>query len=126
MAEALDLRRIAGALQREQHRRDAARGKRIRDRERHGAAAAITPTGDEISEAADVMAAALPSSVPVAVVGRKAQRAMLAVADEGEDFRDRRILARQRLHRVQPLGEDAGAVKQLLIERAHGGEPLPW
>ena len=49
---------------------------------------------------------------------------MLAVADEGEDFRDRGILGRQRLHRVQPFGKDAGAVKQLLIERAYGRQPL--
>src|SRR6267142_7128756 len=85
---------------------------------------AMTPTGEEIFEAADVMAAAIPSSMFVAVVGWKAQRAMLALADESENFRDRRILSRQRLRRIQPLGEDAGPVKQLLIERAHSGEPL--
>ncbi len=39
MAEALDPNRIAGALKREQDRRDAALAKRIRHRERHGAAA---------------------------------------------------------------------------------------
>ena len=55
---------------------------------------AITPTGEEMSEAADVMAAAIPSSLSAAVVGRKTQRAVLAVADEGEDFRNRRIFAR--------------------------------
>src|SRR6478752_4750617 len=83
---------------------------------------AITPTGEEISEAADIMAAAVPSSLLVAVAGRQAQRAVLAVANEGEDFGDRRILCHHRLHHVQPLGKDAGAVKQLLIERAHRGE----
>ena len=54
---------------------------------------AITPTGDEMSEAADVMAAAVPSSLSAAAVGRKTERAMLAVADEGRGFprsRDRR------------------------------------
>src|SRR6267142_1833527 len=45
---------------------------------------AMTPTGEEIFEAADVMAAAIPSSMFVAVVGRKAQRAMLQLADEDE------------------------------------------
>src|SRR5713226_3110714 len=60
----------------------------------------------------------------VAVVSRKAQHAVLAVADEGQDFRDRGILSRQRLHRIQTLGENAGAVKQLLIKRSHRGEPL--
>ena len=50
---------------------------------------------------------------------------MLAVADEGEDFGDRRIFCGERLHRVQPLGKDAGTVKQLLVERAHRRQPLP-
>ena len=39
MAEALDAIRIAGAAQREQHRRDPALAKRLRHRERHGATA---------------------------------------------------------------------------------------
>src|SRR4051812_4262158 len=85
---------------------------------------AMTPTGEEMSVAADVMVAAIPSSVLVAVVGGKAQRTMLAVIDEGEDFRDRRIGCRQRLHRGQPLGKDAGTMKQSLIERPHRGEAL--
>src|SRR5438045_4714669 len=84
---------------------------------------AITPTGEESSVAADIMAAAIPSSMLVAVVGGKAQRAMLAVADEGKDFRNRLILRGKRLHQVQPFGKDARTVKQLLIESAHGGEP---
>ena len=62
------------------------------------------------------MAAAIPSS-GCCRLGRKAQRAMLAVPDEGEDFRDRRILRRHAAARFQPLGKDAGAMKQLLIER---------
>src|SRR5579863_7743739 len=85
---------------------------------------AISPTGDEMSKASRVMASATPSSRPAAVVGRQAQRAMLGRADEGEDFRDRRILGRQRLQLAEPLGKPAGAMKQLLIERPHGGEPL--
>src|ERR1700712_4657859 len=85
---------------------------------------AMTPTGEEISEAADVMAAATPSSMLVAVVGRKTQRAMLAVIDESEDFRNRRILRGLRLHGGQALGKDARAMKQLLIERAHLDEAL--
>src|SRR5215212_929896 len=80
---------------------------------------AMTPTGDEMSEAAEVMAAAIPSSLLAALAGGKAERAMLALRDEGEDFGDRRILAGELLHRIQPLGKDAGAVKQLLVERAH-------
>src|SRR3954453_9856421 len=82
---------------------------------------AMTPTGEEIWEAADVMAAAIPSSM-LAVVGRQAQRAMFAVIDESEDFSDRRIFRGLRLHRVQALGKNAGAMKQLLIERAHLAE----
>ena len=39
MAEALDPDRIAGAAQRKQDRRDAARNERVRHCERHGAAA---------------------------------------------------------------------------------------
>src|SRR5260370_40233948 len=85
---------------------------------------AITPTGEEIPETADIMVAAIPSSVLVAVVGRKAQRAVLAVADEGEDFRNRRILRGHRLHRGQPLGKDPGAVKQFLVERPHRRQPV--
>src|SRR5258708_17191365 len=84
---------------------------------------AITPTGEEISEAADIMVAGIPWSRLVAVVGRKTQRAMLAVADEGDDLRDRRILRSERLHHVQPLGKDSGPVKQLLIKRPHRRQP---
>jgi hypothetical protein len=58
----------------------------------------MTPTGDEMSEAAEFMAAAIPSSLLVAVVGGKAERAMLALRDEAEDFGDRRILCGERLH----------------------------
>ena len=87
---------------------------------------AMTPTGEAISEAAEVMAAATPSSMLVATAGRKAQRAMLAIADEAEDFRNRGILCGERLHRVQPLGEDAGAVKQLLVERRARWRAAPW
>jgi hypothetical protein len=79
----------------------------------------MTPTGDEMSEAAEIMAAAIPSSMLVAVVGGQAERTMLALRDKGEDFGDRRILCRERLHRIQPLGKDAGTVKQFLVERAH-------
>src|SRR6202451_2004847 len=82
---------------------------------------AINPTGEEISSAAVVMA--LTSSMPLAVVGRQAQGTMLVVGDEGQDFGDRGVLGRHRLHCVQPLGEDAGSVKQFLIKRPHGGEP---
>src|ERR1700704_1572610 len=85
---------------------------------------AMTPTGEEISEAADVMAAAIPSSMLVAVVGGKTERAMLAFADEGEDFRDGRIFRGLRLHGGQTLGKNTGAMKQLLIERPHSGEAL--
>src|SRR5262245_40192338 len=84
----------------------------------------MTPTGDEMSEAAEVMAAAIPSSLLVAVVGGKAQRAKLALLDEGEDFGDRRVLAGERLQGDQPLGKDTGTVKQSLIERAHLRQPL--
>src|SRR4051794_23531318 len=86
---------------------------------------AMTPTGEEISEAAVVMAAAIPSSVLVAVIGRKAQRAVLAVVDKGEDFRDRGILLRHWLYHLQSLGKNPRAMKQLLIKRPHSRQPVP-
>src|SRR5580692_4504424 len=49
---------------------------------------------------------------------------MLALVDERQDFRDRRIRARQRLHRTQPFSKNAGAVEQLLIERANRSQPF--
>src|ERR1700761_9035153 len=84
---------------------------------------AIRPTGDEISKAPDVMATAA-SSLSVARIGRKAQSAMLAVVDERQDLRDRRVCARQRLHRAQPFGKNARSVEQFLVERTHRGQPL--
>src|SRR5579871_2587080 len=50
----------------------------------------------------------------------QAQRAVFAGVDKLQDFRDRRVLARHRLHRTQPLGKDAALVKQLLVKRANG------
>src|SRR4051794_10794834 len=58
------------------------------------------------------------------VIGRQTQRAMLALADECQDLRDRRILGRKMLHLVEALGKEARAVKQLLIERPYHGEPF--
>jgi hypothetical protein len=57
-----------------------------------------------------------------AAVSRKAQRTMLALGDEAQNFRDRGVLGRQRLHLAQPLGENAGSIKQLLIERPYDGQ----
>src|SRR6266699_3659399 len=57
-----------------------------------------------------------PASMSGAAVSRKAQRTMLPVGDEGQNFRDRGVLGGQRLHLVQPFGKDAWSVKQLLIE----------
>src|SRR3974390_2277282 len=85
---------------------------------------AISPTGDEISKAADVMAPAAPWSMFLRLIGRKAERAMLAVADKAEDFGDRRIRSRQRLHRTEPFGEHTRSVQQLLIERTKCAQPL--
>src|SRR3954464_8279258 len=85
---------------------------------------AMTPTGEATRVAADVMAAAIPSSVLVAVVGRKAQCAVFPVVDEGEDLRERGILRGQGLHRVHPLAKVAGAENQFLIERPHLGQPF--
>ena len=53
MAEPRDLDRVANASQRKEDRIDAARGKRVGNRERHAPPPAIRPTGEEISEAAD-------------------------------------------------------------------------
>src|ERR1700716_3731686 len=86
--------------------------------------AAIKPIGDEISLALLVMPRAPPSSMLVGAVVREPQRPMLAVANKAQNFSDRRVCGRQRLHRAQPLGKNAGAVKQLLIERTYGSEPL--
>src|SRR6185295_13480058 len=82
---------------------------------------ATTPTGDEISEAADVMPAAIPKSL---LDGGKTDRAMLALADEVEDLGNRGVFARERLGRREPLGERAGAVEEFLVERLHGRAPL--
>ena len=41
---------------------------------------------------------------------------MLAVADESQDFRDRGVFSGKRLHALKPFGEDAGTMKQLVIE----------
>ena len=49
---------------------------------------------------------------------------MLAVVDECQDFGDRGIFACKRLHSCEPFGEHVCAKKQLLIERANGGEPF--
>src|SRR5438876_5686757 len=54
-----------------------------------------------------------------AAVSRKAQRTMLAVGDEDQNFRDRGVLGRQGLQLAQPFGEVAWSVKQLLIERPY-------
>ncbi len=82
--------------------------------------AAIKPMGDEISKAR--IASWLRAGPVIKVCcccRRKTQRAMLAVIDESQDFRDRGILDRQRLHLVQPFGKNAGSVKQFLIERSY-------
>src|SRR5262245_47847934 len=63
---------------------------------------AMTPTGDEMSEAADVMVAAIPKLLRDS---GKTERTMLALADEVEDLGNRGILGRQRLHRFESLGE---------------------
>src|SRR5262245_2148443 len=70
-----------------------------------------------------------PAAVPcllltIAGIGRQAKRAMLGFGNEGQNLRNRGIFRRHRLHGLQTLGKDAGAVKQLLIKRAHGGEAL--
>src|ERR1700757_5448486 len=70
------------------------------------------------------MRSASSCSVPAAVVRRQTQRTMLAVPDEGGDLRDSGILARERLHTREPGREDAGALKELLIEGADGRQPL--
>ena len=49
---------------------------------------------------------------------------MLTVVDERQDLRDRRVRARQRLHRAQPFGKNARSVEQFLVERPHRGQPL--
>src|SRR5215472_3884406 len=62
--------------------------------------------------------------MPVVVAGGQAEWPVLAAFDEGQDIGNRRIFIRQRLHGGEPLREDAGPMKQLLIEGAHGHEPL--
>src|SRR5262249_46296261 len=70
------------------------------------------------------LARARPSLRSTGAIVRKAERTMLAVPDEGQDFRDRRVFARERLPRWEPFGEDAGAVEQLVIEGAHRHQAL--
>src|ERR1700722_18259886 len=84
---------------------------------------AIRPIGDKIGKASALMAD--PSSMPVTVIRGETQRTMLAVADKGQDFRNRRILGCERLPLVQPFGKNPGTMEEPLIERSHRGEPLP-
>src|SRR5262249_10712720 len=49
---------------------------------------------------------------------------MLAVPDEAEDLADGGIITRHALHALEPLGEHARPVEQLLVEGPHGGETL--
>src|SRR5882762_200195 len=87
--------------------------------------AAIKPTGEEISKAWFVMVRPDEcASMPAAVFHRLAQFAVLSGVDERQNFRDRRIRTRQIPDLVEAFGKDAGAVKQLLIERTYGCEPL--
>src|SRR4051794_27171742 len=81
---------------------------------------ATTPTGDEISEAADVMPGAIASSLRD---GGKTERA-LALADEVEDFGDRRIFTGERPRRLQAFGKGRGTMEKFLVERAYGRKPL--
>src|SRR5258708_27319660 len=67
---------------------------------------------------------ATPLSRPVAVFAGQAQRAVLGLANERQNLRNRRIFSCQMLHAVETLGKHPGTVEQLLIERAHGGKPL--
>src|SRR5262249_17338473 len=86
---------------------------------------ATMPTGEERFAAADVMACGCARSLlRVAVNGREAKRGMFCLGDEGQDLRNRRIFRGHRLHCLEAFGKDAGAVKQLLIEVAHGSETL--
>ena len=62
--------------------------------------------------------------MPVVVAGGPAEWPVLASFDEGQDIRNRRIFIRQGLHGGESLREDAGPMKQLLIEGAYGHEPL--
>src|ERR1700688_2438998 len=66
--------------------------------------------------------ATTPSSLFIVPAGRQTQRTMLASVDKAEDFRDRRIRRRERLHRVEPFGKDSRGVEKLLIERPDGGQ----
>ena len=113
MPVARDLLRIAGAL--------AARGSpapRPRAASKSATANGIAPppatmpTGEEMSAAA--VSWLRPSLFMPSAVSAGSTARVLAVADEVEDFRDRRILARPRLHGVEPFGKHAGTVKQLL------------
>src|ERR1700733_7062582 len=49
---------------------------------------------------------------------------MLAVFDESQDFRDRRIRRRQWLDGTEPFGKNAGAMEPLLIERGPPRQPF--
>jgi hypothetical protein len=59
----------------------------------------MTPTGDETSKAAAVMARpTAPLFLVTAPAGRQAQRAVFAGVDKLQNFGDRSVFARHRLH----------------------------
>jgi hypothetical protein len=64
------------------------------------------------------------SGLEFAPCRRQAQRPMAFGADEGQDFRYRRIRALKPPRPVQTLGKGAGAVEQLFIEYPDGGKAL--
>src|SRR5882757_8586697 len=67
---------------------------------------------------------ATPHSRPVAIFFRQTQRAVLVLRNECQNLRNRRVFAGHRLHALETQRKYAGAMKQLLIERANQCEPL--
>src|SRR5260370_37771324 len=86
----------------------------------------VCPEGKPVSTFPDhALGAGLGTAgVSAAPCRRQAQRTMPVGIDEGQDFRNRRIRLRPLPYLVQTLGKDAGAVKQLLIERPYHREAL--
>src|SRR5665647_301988 len=88
--------------------------------------AAIKPMGDEASTTGPVMVCApgVGSSTLLAGLQRLAQLAIFSGIDEAEDFRDRGVRIGEMPDFGEPLCEHARAVKQPLIKRPDGREPL--
>jgi hypothetical protein len=108
---------IRAPTQREQHRTAVLSRRRIGHCERQAAAAADDADWTSAMRGGPgtliVRSVHQPSNLGVAT--RKAERTVTLLANEGDDLRDRRIIAELRLGRLDPAGQDAITEKQRFI-----------